>query len=531
MSANESEVLQANKRVANRPWVAVVVALFTALLAAGLWYYSTSVIEQRARDRFLYRVDMAERDLVGRMNDFQQVLRGAQGLYAASETVSRREWRTYVEALQLDSYLPGVQSMAFSLVVRAEERRAHESSMRAQGFPEYSIFPADSPFPMSVVVLYIEPFAGRNPRAVGYDMYHEAVRREAMERARDTGKPALSGKLRLVFEEAPDIQPGFLLYLPIYRNGWPTSTVDERRQALFGFINSAFRANDLLTTLLRGKHTDVELDLFDDSPSHEDLLYSSDLALRVPRHMIDREIKIGGHRWTARFYSSAEFEQASEDSGPLLILVFGAALSLAVFLMLLMNAQYQKHMNEAAVALSLANQQLEILSVSDGLTGLSNRRRLDEKLREDFLALHRNGGNFSFLMIDVDHFKRVNDTYGHQAGDEVLKRLAHMIDDHTRATDFVARFGGEEFAVLVPHTESEMEGAVLAEKIRHAIAEGTFPYAGKVTVSIGVSRSCLDDVSEMDIFRRADQALYQAKEQGRDRVCTAFPKAFTLASV
>ena len=369
MSANESEVLQANKRVANRPWVAVVVALFTALLAAGLWYYSTSVIEQRARDRFLYRVDMAERDLVGRMNDFQQVLRGAQGLYAASETVSRREWRTYVEALQLDSYLPGVQSMAFSLVVRAEERRAHESSMRAQGFPEYSIFPADSPFPMSVVVLYIEPFAGRNPRAVGYDMYHEAVRREAMERARDTGKPALSGKLRLVFEEAPDIQPGFLLYLPIYRNGWPTSTVDERRQALFGFINSAFRANDLLTTLLRGRHTDVELDLFDDSPSHEDLLYSSDLALRVPRH------------------------------------------------------------------------------------------------------------------------------------------------------------------IEVPHTESEMEGAVLAEKIRHAIAEGTFPYAGKVTVSIGVSRSCLDDVSEMDIFRRADQALYQAKEQGRDRVCTAFPKAFTLASV
>lgn len=79
MSANESEVLQANKRVANRPWVAVVVALFTALLAAGLWYYSTSVIEQRTRDRFLYRVDMAERISIGRMNDFQQVLRGRRG--------------------------------------------------------------------------------------------------------------------------------------------------------------------------------------------------------------------------------------------------------------------------------------------------------------------------------------------------------------------------------------------------------------------------------------------------------------------
>ena len=531
MSANEWETLQGNTRVANRPWMAVAVALFTALLAMGLWYYSTSVVEQRARDRFLYRVDMVESDLVGRMNDFRQVLRGAQGLYAASETVSRREWRTYVEALQLDSYLPGVQSMAFSLVVRAEERRAHESSMRAEGFPEYSIFPADSPFPVSCVVLYIEPFAGRNPRAVGYDMYSEAVRREAMERARDTGKPALSGKVRLVFEEAPDVQPGFLVYLPIYRNGWPISTVDERQRALFGFISSAFRANDLLATLLRGRHTDVELDLFDGSPSPEDLLYSSERTTRVSRHTIDRDIEIAGHRWIAYFRSSAEFEELAEDDGPLLILVFGTALSFAVFLMLLINAQYQKHMNEAAVALSLANQQLEILSVSDALTGLFNRRRLDEKLREDFLALHRNGGNFSLLMIDVDHFKRVNDTHGHQAGDEVLKRLAHLIDDHTRATDFVARYGGEEFAVLVAHTENEMEGAVLAEKIRHAVAEATFPYAGKVTVSIGVSRSCPGDISEMDVFRRADRALYQAKEQGRDRVCTAFAKACATASV
>lgn len=525
MAVDEWRALQPDNHVVSRPWAAFAVALFLALVDLGLWYHSSSVAEQRARDRFLYRADMAESVLVGRMNDYQQVLRGGLGLYAASETVDRTEWRTYVEALQLESYLPGVQSVAFSPIVRAEDRRAHESGIRAEGFPDYSIFPAETALPVSCVVLYIEPFKGRNLRAVGYDMYSEAVRREAMDRARDSGKPALSGKVQLVFEEAPDIQPGFLMYLPVYRNGWPVSTVDERRRALFGFINSSFRAKDFLGLLLRGSRADVELELFDGKPSPEDLLYFSGQKAHAPRHTVDREIEIAGHRWTARFRSSAEFEELTEDNRPLLILVFGAALSVALFLILLMNARYQRHMNEAAVALSLANQQLALLSVSDSLTGVFNRRRLDEKLKEDFLELRRGGRNFSLLMVDADHFKQINDTHGHQTGDEVLKRLAHLLADSTRATDFVARYGGEEFAVLMPDTESETDGVVVAEKIRRAVEEYRFPQVGRVTVSVGVSCSSPMDASETDIFRRADRALYQAKEQGRNRVCSVFEKA------
>lgn len=524
MAINEWEALHPNHHVASRPWTAFAAASLLALMALGFWHYSTSVVEQRARDRFLYRVDMAEAALVGRMNDYQQVLRGGLGLYAASESVSRSEWHTYVESLQLESYLPGVQSVAFSPIIRAEDRRAHESAVRAEGFPDYAIFPGNSPFPVSCVVLYIEPFTGRNLRAVGYDMYSEAVRREAMDRARDSGKPALSGKVQLVFEEAPDIQPGFLVYLPVYRNGWPVSSVDERRRALFGFIISSFRARDFLGTLLRRAFADVELDLFDGKPSAGDLLYASERTARVPRYTVDREVEIAGHAWTARFHSNSSFEELTEDNRPLLILVFGVALSLAVFLILLMNANYQRHMNKAAVALSLANQQLELLSVSDSLTGVFNRRRLDEKLKEDFLGLRRGGRNFSLLIIDADHFKRINDTQGHQTGDEVLKRLAHLLADSTRATDFVARYGGEEFAVLMPNTESETDGIVVAEKIRRAVEEYPFPQIGRVTVSVGVSCSSPMDASEMDIFRRADRALYQAKEQGRNRVCSIFEK-------
>lgn len=522
MSTNEWEALQSSRHVLNRPSAAFVAAAFLMLLTVALWFYSTSTVEQRARDRFLYRVDMAENVLVGRMNDYQQVLRGGQGVYAASETVSRAEWRIYVESLQLDSYLPGVQSVAFSPIVRAEDRRAHESAVRAEGFPDYSIFPEESSFAVSCVVLYIEPFRGRNLRAVGYDMYSETVRREAMDRARDTGKPALSGKVRLVFEEAPDVQPGFLVYLPIYRNGWPISTVDERRQALLGFINSSFRANDFLALLLRGTHADVELNLFDGRPSPDDLLYASEQTARVPRHVADREIEIAGRRWTARFSSSNAFEELTEDNRPILILVFGVVLNLAVFLILSMNARYQKHVSETAAALSLANEQLERLSVCDALTGIFNRRHFDEKLREDFLELGRGGRNFSLLMIDADHFKRINDTYGHQTGDEVLKRLARLLGDNTRATDFVARYGGEEFSVLIPNTEGELDGVAVGEKIRNAVAASDFPNVGRITVSVGVSCSSKTDGSDADIVRRADKALYLAKAQGRNRACFVF---------
>jgi diguanylate cyclase (GGDEF)-like protein len=122
------------------------------------------------------------------------------------------------------------------------------------------------------------------------------------------------------------------------------------------------------------------------------------------------------------------------------------------------------------------------------------------------------------LLIDADHFKRVNDSYGHAVGDEVLQRLAALIQDNIRSTDFLARYGGEEFAVLLPEVEAAQSPAVIAEKIRAAVAGAIFATVGQVTVSIGVGVTEPGDGDSMALIRRADQQLYQAKSLGRNKV-------------
>src|SRR5690606_16254373 len=119
-----------------------------------------------------------------------------------------------------------------------------------------------------------EPFIDRNLRAFGYDMYSEPVRREAMERARDSGLPALSGKVTLVQEFGPEVQAGFLIYLPIYANGVTPVTVDARREALLGFVYSPFRAHDIMDSIFSDSLSDVDIELFDGAPLADTLLFA-----------------------------------------------------------------------------------------------------------------------------------------------------------------------------------------------------------------------------------------------------------------
>jgi len=173
-----------------------------------------------------------------------------------------------------------------------------------------------------------------------------------------------------------------------------------------------------------------------------------------------------------------------------------------------------------------ANQELKRLSASDGLTGIANRRFFDEQIAREWRRARRGVTSVALMMCDVDHFKRFNDTYGHQAGDDCLRRVAGAIATSLeRAADVVARYGGEEFVVILP--ETSIGGAlIVAEKIRHAIHELAIPHCassfGRVTLSIGIGAATpdLNDGPE-HLILTADRALYQAKHDGRDRVCRA----------
>ena len=162
------------------------------------------------------------------------------------------------------------------------------------------------------------------------------------------------------------------------------------------------------------------------------------------------------------------------------------------------------------------NEELERVSVTDGLTGLYNRRRLMEVLSDEARRSQRLKHTFAVLMVDVDHFKKYNDSFGHLAGDGVLTRVAALLREATREVDFVARYGGEEFLVMLPETGMP-EALEIAERIRSRIAEEAFP-SRRMTVSIGVAEFPLHGGTPEQVIAAADEALYEAKREGRDKV-------------
>jgi diguanylate cyclase (GGDEF)-like protein len=177
--------------------------------------------------------------------------------------------------------------------------------------------------------------------------------------------------------------------------------------------------------------------------------------------------------------------------------------------------------NQAAISIANAKLHAEIekLATTDGLTGLYNHRRFQEKLSDEFKRLNRYSSPVSLILADIDYFKKVNDTYGHPAGDLVLKGVSKIIREQIRDMDVPARYGGEEFAVILPGTEAE--GAKnIAERLRRAVMDTTFSPDGKslqVTISIGIATAPFDAKNKEELIERADKALYHAKHNGRNQ--------------
>lgn len=205
---------------------------------------------------------------------------------------------------------------------------------------------------------------------------------------------------------------------------------------------------------------------------------------------------------------------------PVLFTVLVAALLLVLFVVRAhwLNRQLQAEIRER----QHLEQELIKLASTDSLTGVANRRHFLRRLENEMLRSRRSGRAFSLLVIDLDHFKQINDTHGHAAGDAVLVHFTRTVTDLLRRVDVFGRTGGEEFAVLLP--ETDLDGAVqLAERLRYVVAESSFEWEGHplpITISIGATSSYATEEAD-DLLRRADKALYQAKKTGRNRVVSA----------
>ncbi|CAA7626382.1 CHASE domain-containing protein [Magnetospirillum sp. SS-4] len=433
-------------RLLHHPATAWVVLLCSLILTIAAWHVSNAFVRELARDRFRFHAQDVRTSIARRMQAYEAVLRSGVGLFQSSAEVSRAEWRAFVATTAIDRYYPGIQGIGYSAVVRPEERHSHTEAIRAEGFPGYSIRPQGER-DVYTSIIYLEPFIGRNLRAFGYDIFSEPVRRAAMERARDSGEAALSGKVTLVQETDSDIQPGFLLYLPVYRPGMPIDTVEQRRAAIRGFVYSPFRVRDLMAGILGAGMGKLDFEIHDgEAPSQDSLIFDSDqdqlcqFGKHAPELSETSVVRNGGHAWTLYLYARGNYISAGEAQQSMVIAAGGLTINILLFAIIVsiarqrqraerlaldMTAELRRSQDilaEKAGALERSNTDLEqfayvtshdlrepLRMISSYLTLLERRLEgsLDGECRE-FIGFARDGAQrLDHLILDLLQYSRI----------------------------------------------------------------------------------------------------------------------------
>lgn len=316
------------------PWLVMAIFLFVTY---QLWKSAQRETELALHTEFDFRVLDARHRIEQRMQAYEQLLRGLQGLFAAAASVNRAEFRAYTNTLKIEKNYPGIQSTGFTILIPGENKDQHIATVRMEGFPLYTIRPEGARNTYSSLI-YIEPFSGRNLRAFGYDTYADPVRRAAMERARDTGLSTISAKIKLVQEVDSYVQAGFLMWLPVYKNGTAHNTLAERRANLVGWVGASFRMDDLMASILDTNDNKLDIEIYDGSEvSDETLMFDANRQrtgkeTSGPRFHSSSLLDISGHNWTLVISSLPGFEERMHDQKPGLIAVSGITVSILLAL-------------------------------------------------------------------------------------------------------------------------------------------------------------------------------------------------------
>ncbi|MHB8580146.1 MAG: CHASE domain-containing protein [Ignavibacteriaceae bacterium] len=297
--------------------------------------------ENELRSYFDYRSENITTGINHRIIDYEQILRSTQGLFEVSDKVNRAKFRTFYNTLHLNKNFPGIQGVGFSLIIAPALLKDNIKRIHQEGFPNYKIWP-EGKRETYTSIIYLEPFRVLNLRAFGYDMYTEPVRRKAMETARDSNEPVISGKVKLVQETGKAVQAGFLMYLPVYKNGTPHTTLSDRRKNIIGWVYSPFRMGDFMEGLFGEHASDLHIEIYDGKniSNKTKMFDSDDQTLLIGEQLtLKKESNLNGHEWTVFVRSTPQLESRIGINPARIILIVGISLSLllAIITWLLVN--------------------------------------------------------------------------------------------------------------------------------------------------------------------------------------------------
>ncbi|MDX1695395.1 MAG: CHASE domain-containing protein [Ketobacteraceae bacterium] len=309
--------------------------------------YSISLRVNEARNVELenYRADKVVRTIEERLRVYEQMLWSGVALIDAADSVSGEVWRKFVSTLDLETHWPGIQGLGFSVPVPADRVADFETKLHQEGFTDFRVHPNDSADYVTAI-RYLEPFDWRNQRAHGYDMWSNPVRREAMRLARDQGVAAVSGKITLVQETQNDVQPGFLMYVPVYGSESPPATTTERQKNFAGWVYSPFRSYDFFEGLLSNDQTSMKFAVFDqDRLLPQNLMFVTGVnpegfddfidGLKDSNDILLRQVNAQNRVWTVVFYDIGSATETMHDKLPRVAFWFIFLLDLLLFYVIL----------------------------------------------------------------------------------------------------------------------------------------------------------------------------------------------------
>jgi signal transduction histidine kinase len=348
---------------------ALLVFLATLVLVIFAAVYARHTQEDSLNLEFLSVCSDIQTKIDLRIRAQAQLLRSGAAFFAASDSVTRKDWEAFYRNSNIDVNLPGILGLGYAKIIPRNQLADHIRHVRSEGFPDYTVRP-ETNREVYTSIMYLEPFSGRNLRAFGYDMFSEPVRRRAMEMSRDSNRAILSGKVYLVQETNTDVQAGVLMYVPVYRHNKPISTAEERRAAIYGWVYSPYRMNDLIEGVLGPQNLmqdgRIRLEIYDGmQTSEESLLFDS--RYRGPVHQRYNRtqtvsILFHGNMWTLKFSQSDKPIPVLQH---LVTLIFIGGLIIAVlffFLVLnLLNTRLRavRMAEDLTVELQQAKQQAE----------------------------------------------------------------------------------------------------------------------------------------------------------------------------
>ena len=308
--------------------ISIIITVFAVIQVS-------SDITKHTEERLESQIEDVKNRIEHRMQAYEQVLYGGKGLLEASEVVTRDEWKTFTNIQMIEERFPGIQGIGISkLIVGKDNLEIHIDQVR-KAFPGYTVIPGDREEYHPIV--YLEPLDEKNKRAVGYDMYSEPVRQSTIDLARDTDKTAITGKIRLVIETDENVQPGFLMYVPVYTKEKPIQTIEQRRAAFEGFVFGQFRMGDFMTRVLDNSDLGVTFVICDTDTDPQNIMYDHTKVMNINESEINHSfsksmtVDVNQRQWILKGTALNTINTDIERITPIMILIVGGILSSMLF--------------------------------------------------------------------------------------------------------------------------------------------------------------------------------------------------------